>query len=288
MTKGFKGDYFSKMVLYRTVISMAAVTLVLAGCAGLSQEDRRDFDLLKKRVSALQESRITNEAKIDELNNKIILLNEKIEAKRGAEGAGGESGPAAGYLPPEGLKVVSLGAQEDAVVITSPPPPPGQVIVRPSTIRSKPPVKPEPAPRSTAARDQMQTTAVSTGPVTPEVLYSKGRDEFLSGLYSSARLTFTRLETEYPGHQLADNALYWVGESFYTQKEFEKALEFFDKTADKYPEGNKAPDALLKAGYSCIELGRAADAELRLRAVLDRYPGTEAASKAASRLATLD
>ena len=80
--------------------------LSLSGCAFLSdnkplKEESLDILELKKSISE------TN-LRLDELNNKFLLLHEKVEANSGRPG--NVSGEAA--APPEGLKVVKLAEEE--------------------------------------------------------------------------------------------------------------------------------------------------------------------------------
>ncbi len=51
---------------------------------------------------------------------------------------------------------------------------------------------------------------------------------------------------KFPQSDLADNAQYWIGECFYSQKKFQEAKEGFAAVAEHFPFGNKVPDALYK------------------------------------------
>ena len=88
----------------------------------------------------------------------------------------------------------------------------------------------------------------------------------------------------YPRHDFADNAQYWLGESFYAQKDYQHALVEFRATIETYPRGNKVPDALLKVGYCYSSLGQAEKARAVLEQVVSLYPRTEPAALAAKRL----
>ncbi len=90
----------------------------------------------------------------------------------------------------------------------------------------------------------------------------------------------------YPRHDYADNAQYWLGEAFYAQKDFTKALVEFRATIQNYPHGNKVPDALLKVGYCYQALGQADKSRAVLEQVVNLYPKTEPAALAAKRLET--
>jgi tol-pal system protein YbgF len=90
----------------------------------------------------------------------------------------------------------------------------------------------------------------------------------------------------YPRHDYADNAQYWIGEAFYVQQDYGRALIEFRTTIETYPRGNKVPDALLKVGYCYLALGQGDKARAVLEQVVSLYPKTEPATLAARRLET--
>jgi len=90
----------------------------------------------------------------------------------------------------------------------------------------------------------------------------------------------------YPRHDYADNAQYWLGESFYARKDYQQALTEFRATIETYPRGNKVPDALLKVGYCYSALGQKDKARAIMEQVVNLYPKSEPAALAAKRLET--
>jgi tol-pal system protein YbgF len=105
--------------------------------------------------------------------------------------------------------------------------------------------------------------------------------------YRGAIAQFKRFLRKYPKSNFADNAQYWVGESYYALKEFDQAILEFDVVRRKYPNGDKVPAALLKQGYAFAELGDRVDARLILQEVIDRYPKSREAQKAKSKVDSL-
>jgi tol-pal system protein YbgF len=90
----------------------------------------------------------------------------------------------------------------------------------------------------------------------------------------------------YPRHDYADNAQYWLGESFYARKDYQQALSEFRATIETYPRGNKVPDALLKVGYCYSALGQKDKARAVLEQVVNLYPKSEPAALASKKLET--
>ena len=129
--------------------------------------------------------------------------------------------------------------------------------------------------------DTEATTTLETDTlVDPQERYRKAFDEFSSGDYDQAIKDFRKFVKEFPSHNYADNALYWLGETYYSQKNFPRAIIEFKKVSEEYPNGNKVPDAMLKIGLSYANLRDFKNAEDYLQMVLEMYPFSNAARKA--------
>jgi tol-pal system protein YbgF len=102
--------------------------------------------------------------------------------------------------------------------------------------------------------------------------------------YEPAALAFQQFLVSFPDSQLADNAQYWLAESYYVTDQFDEALAQFSIVINQYPDSRKVPDALLKMGYCNYELERWNDAQAALTRVQSEYPDTTAARLAAQRL----
>ena len=106
--------------------------------------------------------------------------------------------------------------------------------------------------------------------------------------YEPAVMAFQQFLISFPDSQLADNALYWLAESYYVTGQFENALKQFQVVISRFPRSRKVPDALLKIGYSNYELQRWDSARGALRRVQDDYEDTTAARLAEQRLNRMD
>jgi tol-pal system protein YbgF len=96
---------------------------------------------------------------------------------------------------------------------------------------------------------------------------------------------FRTFLARWPAHEHADNAQYWLGEAAYDQGNWKQALAEFSRVVERYPTGNKAPDAMLKVGFCHAKLGDPAASREALEQVLSVYPKTDAARLAERRLA---
>ncbi|MGQ0383613.1 MAG: tol-pal system protein YbgF [Gammaproteobacteria bacterium] len=118
----------------------------------------------------------------------------------------------------------------------------------------------------------------------PEAEYQAAFSLLKDGRYPEASAALGDFVAQHRDHELASNALYWLGEAHYVQRDFAAALAAFDGVLKDYPGARKTPDALLKAGYCQYELKRYAAARAALSRLAQEFPGTPAAAEAATRL----
>ncbi len=97
--------------------------------------------------------------------------------------------------------------------------------------------------------------------------------------YAPAEQALRAFVERNPNDQLAGNAQYWLGETYYVRKDYNSAAIAFAEGYQKYPKSTKAADDLLKLAMSLGNLGQKADA-CRAFARLDRdFPSPGSAIK---------
>lgn len=126
--------------------------------------------------------------------------------------------------------------------------------------------------------------AAAKGKTDKESLYAAAYDLFKQGKYDKAREGFENFLKLYPNTEFSDNAQFWIGECYYFDKNYEKAIVEYDKVSKNFPEGNKVPYALLKQGLSFLKLGDKASAKLLLQQVVKDFPNTSQARLARTKL----
>jgi tol-pal system protein YbgF len=105
--------------------------------------------------------------------------------------------------------------------------------------------------------------------------------------YDEAGAAFETFLQQFPTSPLADNAQYWLAETYYVRGQYQDALAAFRKVIEQYPQSAKLPDALLKLGYCQQELGDRNAARSSLQEVMRQFPDTTAARLASQRLGQL-
>lgn len=121
----------------------------------------------------------------------------------------------------------------------------------------------------------------------PEEMYDYALGLIKGGETRKGREVLSAFAARHPDHRLMQNVYYWKGETFYAEKDFESAILSFQDVIDRFPGGDKAPDAMLKQGFSFEALKDKKNARIVLELILTKYPRSPAAEKARQKLAEL-
>jgi tol-pal system protein YbgF len=118
----------------------------------------------------------------------------------------------------------------------------------------------------------------------PEAEYQAAFNLMKDGKYDQATTALKDFLARNPQHELAPNAMYWLGEAYYVRRDYPSALTAFEGLLKDYPGNRKTPDALLKVGFCQAELKRPGPARAALARVVQEFPDTPAATEAKARL----
>ena len=117
-----------------------------------------------------------------------------------------------------------------------------------------------------AAPDAGQATAAdaAAGGALPEGS-AQERYDFAFGLlkrgdFAGAEAAFMAFIEEHRDDALAGNAQYWLGETYYVQRDYPRAAAAFLKGFQDHKNGAKGPDSLLKLGISLTNLDQKEEA----------------------------
>lgn len=144
----------------------------------------------------------------------------------------------------------------------------------------------EPAPRAALEPAPVPAPAVRTQPALSGPLQNAAIADSYRGaliLYGKGRMADSRAALQQvfdadPSGDLADNALYWIGETYYAASDFANAMRAYERVTKEYPEQNKAPDAMFKIGLTYEKTGDLGMARKTFDEVIRRYPYSTAAS----------
>ncbi len=137
------------------------------------------------------------------------------------------------------------------------------------------------------ASTSQYTPLLNSQSADPKELYNVALADLNHGDFVLAESRFVAFLVQFPQHELAGNAQYWLGEVDYSQKKYELAISEFDKVIKNYPKSEKVPAALLKTAYANIELKKKPAATAILRQIIKEYKNSEEAKLARDRLRKL-
>lgn len=120
-----------------------------------------------------------------------------------------------------------------------------------------------------------------------EAMYEQAAKDFTQGRFELALSGFRALLASAPNHELADNALYGVGESFYALAKYDSAQVAYQEVESRYPKGDRVPAALYKLGMTYEKLGDKTAARATFMRLQSRYPRSGEAKLADERLKEL-
>jgi tol-pal system protein YbgF len=114
----------------------------------------------------------------------------------------------------------------------------------------------------------------------PDALYLKGLDSLKAGDVVTARDQFTKFLEQNPKHDLAANAHYWIGETYYSEKNFEPAILSYQEVIKSYPGKDKVVAAMLKQAMAFEAIKDSKSAKFVLKKLVEGFPKSEEARKA--------
>lgn len=116
--------------------------------------------------------------------------------------------------------------------------------------------------------------------LTPEEMYRQSLVYFNKADYSNAISGFSYLIRRFSDSSLAPMSQFWIGEAFYTQKRFARAVEEYRKVLTRYPGNPKSADTMLKIGLCKMSMDLNSEGIETLRELIARYPDSSAAATA--------
>jgi tol-pal system protein YbgF len=186
------------------------------------------------------------QARLEEQEKRVAALSKSLE--------GVEKKPEPAVKPP-----TEKGGEEKPPMVVSPS--------EPST--ETPAKKSEPPPKTVAG---------------PDEAYKKAYDLYTKGSIEDAQKEFKKFLEAYPKSKYAENAHFWLGECYFTQKKYEDAILEYDEVIKRYAKGNKVPDALYRQGIAFLEMKDTTNAKLILKEVVRRFPQSDQANRARKKL----
>jgi tol-pal system protein YbgF len=269
-------------------VKIALALLVAVGCASPMAAVKEDNRRLAQTVAELRAERRAQERRLRDLQRQLDLaraqlvtgsIDGSMPAPR-VEVAAPAPAPASTAAPPAGSsapRVVGIADDGSEIVYEG-----DAAAGTPATLAAAPRAAPRPPRPPRASRAPGRERGGDAGND-----YRAAVELVQAGRHADGAAALRAFLAKHPRHDFADNAQYWLGEASYAQKDYPNALAEFRSVVEKYPRGNKVPDALLKVGYCYLALGQTERSRAVLEQVVNLYPKTEPAVTAARRLESL-
>jgi tol-pal system protein YbgF len=138
-----------------------------------------------------------------------------------------------------------------------------------------------------AVKPETPPTAAVEPKTKESELYDKSIALYRDGKYEEAIVGFRTFLKTFPKSDRADNANFWIGESYMALKQYEQAILAYQEVIKNYPKGNKVPSALLRQAFAFLEIKDQTSAKLLLNRVVKNYPASSEAKIAQKKLETI-
>lgn len=128
-------------------------------------------------------------------------------------------------------------------------------------------------------------TTTASVPVVPtgsaKDVFDSGQGALDRGEFEQAEVSFREFLRTHPKDKLVPEAIFGLGESFFSRRKYTEAAEQYLTLTTKFGQSSRAPEGMLKLGMSLRALGSAQEACATLGEVLRRYPKANGSVKAA-------
>lgn len=143
------------------------------------------------------------------------------------------------------------------------------------------PIAPMPAPGSQQASTP---PAASSAPMllppgTPDEQFKFAFDFLKQNDYAQGERAMRAFADAHPNHPLTGNALFWLGQMYFVNKDYTKSAVSFAQSYEKFPDGSKAPESLQKLGVSLAQLNKKDEACTAFKQFQTQYPTAPVATK---------
>ncbi|HEX9982534.1 MAG TPA: tetratricopeptide repeat protein, partial [Thermoanaerobaculia bacterium] len=197
---------------------LAAALVLAAGCASTPPVDEDNLVPPPQIASAASDPRSAElQTTLTELLERLDVMNERIAR-----------------LEERPVTVAAPAPAVSAPVVSSP---------------SRPAPAVAPVVTSAVEGDRaLMGAQIATDYRNAIMLYGRGRT-------ADARRAFQNVFDADPTGELADNALFWIGETYFAANDFTNAMRYYRRVTTEFADQNKAPDAMFKTALSLEKTG---------------------------------
>jgi tol-pal system protein YbgF len=164
------------------------------------------------------------------------------------------------------VRISTLGQEIEALRTSIPVAPPVSVAPYDPADPNAPPL-PLPSPVQPSP---------STAGLSPTRMYETAFADYAAGQWSLAITGFEAFLKTFPRSEMADDAQFYIGETYYAQSRFSDAIAAYNQVIQSYPATNSVPLAYYKRGLSQERLGQTDAARASYEFTVTTYPDSDA------------
>ena len=273
------------------LVLMIAVSL--GGCAtGNQQLVQNQFKKMERELVDVRKNNAAMSVTVEDLETRLFLLQDELDTyRKRAQRANSEPSLPIVRLEPRddpNTFVEAKSSRRNAIATD------GASVFEFDHLENGQLVGHAAAPRTASAVVSMPAKPVANSrwKLTAKArdairMYRDSYSQYKNNRYENAIAGFQSFVENFPTHSYADNAIYWMGESYYDRGLWRKALQTFQQVIQNYPLENKVPDAMLKLGLCQKQLNNVRQAREILMQVAELFPKSPVARIANDRLKTL-
>ena len=260
---------------------------LLAGCA--TRADLLQVQQDQREVRALLADQ---QVAVEGLRRRVDMLRtEMSEGGRRGSAGGGMPSDVRQQLADMESRMIALEQGRGAVVPTpaggTPPPPPADqpvVASRPAEV-PMPPVAPTPTRPPSAQEAALAKEDAALQGSRGDGDYREAIAMIRQGQCNQAVPKLRDFIRKNPKSDLADNAQYWIGSCYYSQRDYNRAIIELNEVLLKYPKADKVPPALLMLADAFADSGDKIDARLILQKLIADHGKSEEAEQGPAKAA---
>lgn len=261
-------------------LALVPVVVLTTGACFATREDVRalDLNLRETRAERLRADSALNQqlqqmiASVTTMNDSVAVLSNRLTSWQGS--VRGELFEIAQQL----VTIQELSGQSQRRLQE----------VR-ASLEQRLDVTPPAATDGTAAAPGAAPAGAPAAPVEPgpNTLFQLALDQLRRGSAGTARLAFQELLTKHPTSDVADDAQFYLAESYAADNQPAAADSIYGVVVIVFPESPRAPTALFKRALARVSDNDIQAARTMFNDLIARYPRSDEAALARERLRTI-
>ncbi len=290
-----------------TALRIAVVAGLVVGGTVPAFAQRREMQQMAADIRILQEQTQLLQNALVGLTDVLKAVNVRIDEQTGAsrkaaadaklqaDAMGGDLRVVRERVDDTNVRITSLSQEVEALRLAIPPTATMMVpVTDPSAAGTPVDGASAQAPATPVGGQTPSTTSPPTtapGPVTagsPMRLYDTAWADYTAGNYDLAIEGFNGYVRSFPRSEFADNAQYYVGESFFQRGKLAEAVDAFGRVISTYPKSDVVGQAYYKRGLCFERLSQPDRARESYDVVVKTFSDTDAGRLAKQRLDALN